>query len=421
MKTQAVSGSLGQAIAQIGMAQLPLRRGVSAIGSLDVVVGGQYGSEAKGHVTQQIIKRRLRDGNHDQPVLNVRVAGPNAGHTTYANVFHSDNDAVAPDGSIGPWTENRAFAFRQLPVGIVENADQVFCGIAAGSEIELSVLLSEIQMVKDAGLWPAQRLLIVDPEATLLEPGDHTQEAAQHLVNRIGSTGKGIGSARSRRIMRSALRVKDSKATVKALSEAGAIVRSLDLLYSVPGESDGGAAIQYQIVIEGTQGYGLGLHAGAYPQSTSSDCRAIDFLAMAGISPWQAAGPFKVWVVVRPYPIRVAGNSGPMYGETSWKQLGLPAEYTTVTKKERRVGTWDPALAEAAVRANGGGFVDTAGMVVLALTMADQISPAVRMETAPEKIYGSESVTDFIEDIQDETGAVVELVTTSPCTAVWLA
>ncbi len=393
-------------------------RNVSGIYSIDVVVGGQYGSEAKGHATAQIIKSKLDTAN-EFPVLNIRVAGPNAGHTVYAPV-----DVSFLQYSGGETTVKMLpFAFRQLPVGIVENADLVYCGIAAGSEVELSVLLAEVALVKSHGLWPEHRVMIVDPEATLVFDRDHTRESDLDMVDRIGSTGKGVGSARSSRIMRTpGRRIKDNPDAIRALHDAGVIVQSLDRLYSIDPELLADEDVQYQIVIEGTQGYGLGLHAGSYPQTTSSDCRAIDFLAMAGVSPWACDdhGGITTWVVVRPFPIRVAGNSGPLKGETTWEALSLPEERTTVTKKVRRVGTWDTGLAQAAVRANGGGFPHTRNNVVLVLTMADQYAPGVAGATMPSALYHNRGLQYFIEQIQTETGAMVDLVTTGPHTAVWL-
>jgi adenylosuccinate synthase len=98
---------------------------------------------------------------------------------------------------------------------------------------------------------------------------------------------------------------------------------------------------------------------------------------MAGISPWDSAvTEFEVWVVFRTRPIRVAGPSGPLPGETTWDALGLQPEYTTVTGNLRRVGAWDAERAAAAVRDNGG-----APVVRLAFTMLDQAFPEVAGET----------------------------------------
>jgi adenylosuccinate synthase len=145
------------------------------------------------------------------------------------------------------------------------------------------------------------------------------------------------------------------------------------------------------VIVEGTQGYGLGLHTKYYPFTTSGDCRAIDFLAQAGLSPWIANAELKVIVCFRPFPIRVAGNSGPMGAETTWDNLGLPKELTTVTQKVRRVAEWDPALVEAAIRANGG----LGRHMVLALTMADHVIPGLKGQTHLEDLAHSDLDTAF--------------------------
>jgi adenylosuccinate synthase len=97
---------------------------------------------------------------------------------------------------------------------------------------------------------------------------------------------------------------------------------------------------------------------------------------MAGISPWDSRVDLRVVIVARCFPIRVAGNSGPLKGETSWGELGLPDERTTVTNKVRRVGEWDASLLREAISANGG--ADWNDRVSLSLTMLDQMFPEVR-------------------------------------------
>ena len=64
--------------------------------------------------------------------------------------------------------------------------------------------------------------------------------------------------------------------------------------------------------------------------------------------------------MLRTLPIRVAGESGPLFAETTWEQLAdesngyIRPERTTVTNLIRRVGRWDSELAREAVQANGG-------------------------------------------------------------------
>ena len=51
------------------------------MGKLQVVVGGQYGSEGKGAVAGFLSQQTGGRG-----FVGVRVAGPNAGHTAWAEV-----------------------------------------------------------------------------------------------------------------------------------------------------------------------------------------------------------------------------------------------------------------------------------------------------------------------------------------------
>ena len=306
--------------------------------TLEVVVGGQFGSEAKGRVTLERVRAALERG---QQVASMRVAGPNAGHVV-----------IDPQGT--------RWAMRALPVGFVEPEVELF--IAAGSEVDFEVLQQEIELAEQAGYSIRDRLFI-HPQATWLEPVHRDREQSSTLTAKVGSTSKGIGAARSDRIWRKASLVSDNP----AFDGLGFVSDFNELMQ---GELLDDA--NFAVVIEGTQGYGLGLHAGHYPQCTSSDARAIDFLAMAGLNPWDVNPEnFTIHVVIRPYPIRVAGNSGELSGETSWSDLGLEAERTTVTNKIRRVGQFDPELVRQAVRANG------ERCVRLHLSMADQVAPSL--------------------------------------------
>lgn len=339
---------------------------------LTVVVGGQYGSEGKGAITGHLAKKLTPTD------VNIRVAGPNAGHTVVGH-------------------PGETWKLRQVPVGAVTS--RCALAIAAGSEVDLDVLHSEVRQLDEAGCGVTSRMW-AHPSATVIEESHKKAESEQQLdlVKTIGSTGKGIGAARADRILRTARTLHDAAIAGEWVPPMGEI--------DVTGRD--------HILIEGTQGYGLGLHAQAYPFVTSSDCRAIDFCAMAGVNPWQAE-QVTVWVVIRPYPIRVAGNSGPLAHETSWGDLGLPEEFTTVTGKLRRVGLFDPALVHQAVQANGG-----APTVRLALTMLDQVFPEVAGSTNPEQVWANEKIGDYLSEIEQAAQAPVALVGTGPRTVIEL-
>ena len=342
------------------------------MGMIDVVVGGQYGSEGKGHLAAALV-----DQDNFRNVL-VRVAGPNAGHT-----------ACDHDG--------RVWKLRQIPTGAVRDPAASLV-IAQGSEIDPTVLEEEIQALELCGHEIRTRLWI-DSEATVIQEHDQANEAA--LVGRIGSTGKGIGSARASRIMREAPLWRHGGDALGS-DTAGLLLTTL--------EHDPRA----RIVIEGTQGYALGLHSGRYPKCTSSNCRAIDFLAMAGISPWAAKSALRVWVALRTHPIRVAGDSGPMLKETTWEELGLEPERTTVTNKVRRVGEWDAGLAREAIRANGGAPVARA-----ALMMYDHWFPGAAGGTSRSDLH--EEDWRVIKGVENDIGAPIGYLGTGSQSGIWLS
>lgn len=356
-------------------------------GKLTVVVGGQFGSEAKGHVTAQLV----RAYQTKEPCMVVRVGGPNAGHSAVGVL----------DGKL--------WSLRQIPVAAVVDLTCELV-IGAGSEIDPDVLDQEIFELNEAGYAVSQRLTI-DSSATIIDSHHKAQEhhgetensgnedSADSLVTRIGSTGKGIGAARAARAMRTAQQWKDYAKDHEHFEHTVLLMRRW--------LKKGG-----RVIIEGTQGFGLGSNAGFYPHCTSSNCRAIDFLSMAGLSPWAPeVGEFSVWVVMRTFPIRVAGNSGPLLGEHTWEEMAditgiedlkTNPERTTVTKKVRRVGEFDWPLAQRAVIENGTN-------VNIALTFMDYIDPTLRDldKLSPE---GESQICR----VQSMLGAPVRMITWGP-------
>lgn len=299
------------------------------MGKLQVIVGGQYGSEGKGAVAAYLAAVERR------PLVGVRVAGPNAGHSVV--------DATG-----------KKWKLQAVPVSAVTNLDAELY-LAAGSEINPGILQKEIDdleaagfRVKDRIAWDTQATVIKQEYLDLEHGGSGTAHGEGGLTKAIGSTGEGIGAARSARIMRQAELIGGGVDVATRLRDALKANKTVQL--------------------ECTQGYALGLHMGHYPKCTSSDCRAVDFMAMAGISPWaDYVTDLEIWIVLRSYPIRVAGDSGYMLQETTWDAVGVEPEHTTVTKKVRRVGIWDTKLAAAAVAANGG----PSDSVRVAYTFAD--------------------------------------------------
>jgi adenylosuccinate synthase len=345
------------------------------------VVGGQFGSEAKGHVTAQLIKKLL---NYSNGVINVRVGGSNAGHS-------AEN-----------YMDNNIIALRTIPMGAVVDP-RVNLVIAAGSEIDPEVLYHEIDLLESIGI-PVRHRLLIDRNATIIEPHHISAETGSDLNARTGSTNKGIGAARAARLMRQATIARDYHFEMdldRCVTDTAPLLNHTHL----------------SIVIEGTQGYGLGLHTDHYPQTTSGDCRAIDLVAQAGVFP-TAARPIHVWLVVRTYPIRVAGNSGDLQQEISWEQLkernrNINPEFTTVTKKMRRVGEWDSQLVRDAIAANGGNGDHMSICLMFADYIDDTISHIDRYEELDMPVLAK------LATYEHDLGQQCRIYGTSPTTVIW--
>lgn len=280
---------------------------------ISIVVGGQFGSEGKGKVACFLAESQRASAV-------VRVGGPNSGHTVV-------------DG------HGARYVFRQLPTAAV--LPKVACVIAAGSYIDPEVLLGEVELIS---LDPTR--LKIDPKAVLVTEAFKSQEQAQNLRARVGSTLTGTGAAVSSRINRTTeVRfAKDEPRLAPYISDTA------EFLYRavVRGE---------RVVAEGSQGFGLSvLHSPHFPFVTSRDTTASGVLSEIGLSPLLVD---EVALVIRAFPIRVPGNSGPLAFETSWDAIADGgrfdarfSELTSVTQRERRVADFDDEIVRMAIRAN---------------------------------------------------------------------
>ncbi len=334
---------------------------------VSIVVGGQFGSEGKGKVALEIVRRDRT------AAAAVRVGGTNSGHT-----------AVAADGS--------TYALRQLPAAAVDRSVQVI--LPAGSYIDLAILEDELRLLR---LGPDR--VLISPMARIITDQHKRWERAANLGSAIGSTQSGTGAAVMAMTARGAtalplhsVQAKDVPKLARFLNDTTSAVRSF---------LDAGC----RVVIEGTQGYGLSLLQGGYwPKTTSRDTSAAGFLAEAGLSPRDVDD---VTIVIRCHPIRVAGDSGPLAGETTWEAIaaeaGLPLdyrEYTTVTGKVRRIGRFDPGLVRRAIAANNPSRV--------VLNHLDYVDPHVRAGRLTTK------AKEFVEKIEHDIKQRVDWLGTGP-------
>jgi adenylosuccinate synthase len=331
--------------------------------SMTVIVGGQYGSEGKGKVCAHLALR----GDAD---IMVRCGGPNSGHTVDLGI--------------------RKFELKQVPCGFVNGSTRLL--IASGALIDSEILFHEIE---ECGLAPGR--LGIDRNTGILTGTDRQAEIDQDLRSRVGSTGMGVGSAVSRRVLRS-----------PEFKLANDIAELQPFLTSVPDEVDSALSLGRKIVVEGTQGFGLSLyHTERWPYCTSRDTTAHSFLGEVGVG----ARDLNVIMAIRTYPIRVAGNSGPLLGEISWDELrsssGYPhpiTELTTTTKRVRRVARFDWDVVTRAARANRPSGI--------ALHGADYISYSNRGVTDFRRL--TPEVRRFVDALEERLEVPVILIGTGP-------
>lgn len=345
---------------------------------VDVVVGGQYGSEGKGHICAYLAR--------DYDVL-LRVGGPNAGHTVLSHLGE--------------------YVYHQLPSGARDVDAELLLG--PGMTLRVDDLLREIEECK---IKPNR--LYIDPQVMIIEEEDIKSE--KELVENIGSTGRGGGAAAARRIMKrkpGAVRLARDIPTLKPYVGEGPRYR---------GSTTTRLEIAYRrgrsILLEGTQGSGLSIYHGAYPHVTSRDTNVAGCLAEAGISPSRVR---RILMVVRPTPIRVGDpddgdgkeiTSGPLKHEVTFEEVArlakldptelVTAEKTSTTKRNRRVGWFEWDQFRQACNLNA--------PTDIVLTFADYILSINREARRFEQL--DIDTIKFIEELERIAQAPVSLINT---------
>ena len=351
---------LVRAAAQLGLGRRLNRQ------TVDVMVGGQFGSEGKGNVAAYLAPEYQ---------LLVRSGGPNAGHSI--------------------WTPSGVKVQHHLPSGTTVSDAKLL--LTSGAVIHVEELLDEIKASSIS-----ETRLSIDPNAVVIDESHRRSEV--ELGKRIGSTVAGVGAATANRIY--------------GRGSGVVLAKHVDSLRPFIKEGHSVLADHYRrgskIFVEGTQGTGLSLLHGPYPYVTSRDTTVAGVLAEAGVP---LARVRRSIMVVRAYPIRVAnpdegGTSGPLPQEISWnvvaERSGLPLdelveqEHTTRTKRLRRVGEFSWTWIDRAVQLNG--------PTDIALTFADQIDSANQNARRFDQL--TQNTINFVGEVESVANAPVSLIST---------
>ncbi|MCG7854675.1 MAG: adenylosuccinate synthetase [Methanoregulaceae archaeon] len=323
--------------------------------SCTIIVGGFFGDEGKGKVVAHV-------AYHDRPTIISRGGvGPNAGHTVKMG--------------------EKEYGVRMVPSGFVY-PDARLC-IGTGVLVDPRVFKHEVELL-DVG-----DRLFIDYRCSVIEE-DHIRrdKSSDHLAKTIGSTGSGCGPANADRVLRVARQAKD-------------LPELAPYLMDVPAELNGALDRGENVLLEGTQGFGISLYYGTYPFVTSKDTSASQIASDNGVGPTRIDD---VIVVFKAYPTRV--GEGPFSTEMSREssdRLGIQ-EFGTVTHRQRRIGNWDGTMARYSAMING--------CTQAAITGIDKVDQDCFGVTEYGKL--SKKAKDFLARAEEDIGAPVTLISTGP-------
>lgn len=284
--------------------------------NVTIVIDGQAGSCGKGKLCGFLALT-------DDFEMSTNNWSSNAGHT-----FVSDND--------------EKIVVSHLPMALLNKKCKLV--LNAGSIITPEILIDEIRKYNKL---IGRRKIYIHPRAMIIKE-KHRNEEKNNIKS--GSTFKGCGASLAEKIMRNShielMRDYYDKFP-DDIKKKIVITDTAYLLNSCKGN----------ILIEGAQGCDLDINYGLdYPHTTSRMTSASQILSDAGIPMSKVKD---IIMIIRPYPIRISNSTGigQIYSgdyagskEISWDEVKSRCganvdltEYTTVTKKVRRVFemNWD--------------------------------------------------------------------------------
>jgi adenylosuccinate synthase len=320
-----------------------------------IIVGGFFGDEGKGKIVAHI-------AHQDRPTIISRGGvGPNAGHTVIVG--------------------DKEYGVRMVPSGFVYPNARLMIG--TGVLVDPRVFKQEVEML-DVG-----KRTFIDKRCSIIDEEHISRDkSSDHLAKTIGSTGSGCGPANSDRVLRIARQAKD-------LPELS------DYLIDVPLELNSAIDRGENVLLEGTQGFGISLYYGTYPFVTSKDTSASQIAADNGVGPTRIDD---VVVVFKAYPTRV--GEGPFSTEMDRSvsdRLGIQ-EFGTVTHRQRRIGQWDGEMARYSAMING--------CTQVAITGIDRVDKDCFGVTEYEKL--THKAREFLKMAEEDIGRPITLISTGP-------
>lgn len=334
-----------------------------------VVIGTQWGDEGKGKIVDWLT-------DHAQGVVRFQ-GGHNAGHTL---VIGGEKTVL-----------------HLIPSGILRN--NVACYIGNGVVISPRALFEEVDMLEQAGMNVMERLHISKACPLILPSHIELDKAKEQAmgVNKIGTTGRGIGPAYEDKAARRALRIQDlfnqnyfSTKLEKILDYHNFLLKNyyhaptvdfqktLNDMLSLSKRIEPVIADVSQLLFEankkgnsllfeGAQGTMLDIDHGTYPYVTSSNCIAGAATTGSGVGPQKL---HYILGITKAYTTRVGAGPFPTeLNDDIGQYLAKHGnEFGATTGRPRRCGWFDAVAMKRSIQING-----ISGLCVTKLDVLDGI------------------------------------------------
>ena len=330
-----------------------------------VLVGSQWGDEGKGKIVDLI--------SEGFEIVVRYQGGANAGHTV----------------EIG----DQKYILHLIPAGILR--ENVICVIGNGVVIDPTALLDEIKLLKNNNINVEGRLFISQNAHLIMPYHKLLDSISESGVNKIGTTGRGIGPCYIDKYARKGIRIVDllnrvelekkirsnlkekNEILEKIHSHAGLNVEEIVKEYlefdsaidryikDVPSFLNEAIDSGKSVLLEGAQGTFLDIDHGTYPFVTSSSPTSGGACTGSGIPPTKIDA---VIGIVKAYTTRVGNGPFPteLLDDDGEKLRKVGVEFGATTGRPRRCGWYDAFLVSYSKMING--------ITSVALTKLDVLS-----------------------------------------------
>lgn len=322
--------------------------------SVTIIVGSQWGDEGKGKIVDFLAKNVAAVVRYQ--------GGGNAGHTVIVG--------------------SRKTVFHLIPSGILQKK---ICVLGNGMVINPEGLLKEVEEIEKLDI-DVKKYLFISDRAHVIFP-KHQQLDIHENVNRIGSTGQGIGPAYTDKFARVGVRMIDllgKKSNSPIINKfikkfKNNIIDTSVLLNQLLDQKK-------EIILEGAQGTLLDIDHGTYPFVTSSNSTSGGALTGSGIGPLKVK---HIFGIAKAYTTRVGQGPFPteLLDKTGKFLRKNGQEFGATTGRPRRCGWLDLVILRFAVRINS-----LNGWIV---TKLDVLSGLPKIKVCVAYKYQGKKLTDF--------------------------